>query len=102
MSVLERRGEIGFRRALGATRRHITIQFLGEALILAAIGGLAGVLVGIGATAVYAQIQGWAILVPPIAIVGGLGSALLIGGVSGLYPAIQASRLSPTEALRTT
>lgn len=102
ISVLERRGEIGLRRALGATRRHITIQFLGEALLLALMGGIGGVLVGIGATAVYALVKGWAILVPPIAILGGLGAALMIGGIAGFYPAMRASKLSPTEALRTT
>ena len=102
ISVIERRGEIGLRRALGATRRHIASQFLGEALLLALMGGVGGVIVGITATAVYANVKGWALIVPPIAIVGGLGAALLIGGVAGLYPATRAARLSPTEALRTT
>ena len=102
ISVIERRGEIGLRRALGATRRHIASQFLGEALLLALIGGVGGVIVGITATAVYANVKGWSLIVPPIAIIGGLGAALLIGGVAGLYPATRAARLSPTEALRTT
>ena len=102
ISVIERRSEIGLRRALGATRRHIASQFLGEALLLALMGGVGGVIVGITATAVYANVKGWALIVPPIAIVGGLGAALLIGGVAGLYPATRAARLSPTEALRTT
>ena len=102
ISVIERRGEIGLRRALGATRRHIASQFLGEALLLALMGGVGGVIVGITATAVYANVKGWALIVPPIAIVGGLGAALLIGGVAGLYPATRAARLSPTDALRTT
>ena len=102
ISVIERRGEIGLRRALGATRRHIASQFLGEALLLALMGGVGGVIVGITATAVYANVKDWALIVPPIAIIGGLGAALLIGGVAGLYPATRAARLSPTEALRTT
>jgi len=102
ISVLERRGEIGLRRALGATRRHVAVQFLSEALLLGAIGGAGGVLLGIAVTAVYATIKGWATLVPPIAIFGGIAAALLIGGIAGLYPAVRAARLSPTEALRTT
>jgi len=102
ISVIERRGEIGLRRALGATRRHIASQFLGEALLLALMGGVGGVIVGVTATAVYANVKGWSLIVPPIAMIGGLGAALLIGGVAGLYPATRAARLSPTEALRTT
>ena len=102
ISVIERRGEIGLRRALGATRRHIASQFLGEALLLALMGGVGGVIVGIMATAIYANVKGWSLIVPPIAIIGGLSAALLIGGVAGLYPATRAARLSPTEALRTT
>jgi len=102
ISVIERRGEIGLRRALGASRRHIASQFLGEALLLALMGGVGGVIVGITATAVYANVKGWSLIVPPIAMIGGLGAALLIGGVAGLYPATRAARLSPTEALRTT
>ncbi len=102
ISVIERRGEIGLRRALGATRRHIASQFLGEALLLALMGGVGGVMVGIMATAIYANVKGWSLIVPPIAIIGGLSAALLIGGVAGLYPATRAARLSPTEALRTT
>jgi putative ABC transport system permease protein len=101
ISVLERRGEIGLRRALGATRRHIAVQFLGESLLLAGIGGLGGVLLGVGVTAVWAMLQGWGVLIPPIAIVGGIVAALLIGAFAGLYPAMRAARVSPTEALRT-
>jgi putative ABC transport system permease protein len=102
ISVLERRGEIGLRRALGATRRHVAVQFLSESLLLGAMGGTSGVLLGIAVTAVYANIKGWATLVPPIAMIGGIAAALLIGGIAGLYPAVRAARLSPTEALRTT
>jgi len=102
VSVLERRSEIGLRRALGATRRHIAAQFLAEALLLSAIGGSAGVLCGVFATAGYATWQGWSILIPPLSIWAALTAALLIGAVAGLYPAIRAARLSPTEALRST
>ncbi len=101
ISVLERRSEIGLRRALGATRRMVAGQFLGEALLLAGIGGVGGVLLGSLVTIVFANLRGWSALVPPIAIFGGIGAALAIGAVAGLYPAMRASRLSPTEALRT-
>jgi len=101
ISVMERRGEIGLRRALGATRRHIAVQFLGESLLLASFGGVGGVLLGALVTAGYAASQGWDVLVPLIAIVGGILAALLIGAVAGLYPAMRAARVSPTDALRT-
>jgi putative ABC transport system permease protein len=101
ISVLERRSEIGLRRALGATRGHIRIQFLSEAILLALIGGIVGVATGALATAIYASAKGWAVVVPPVAWSGGFGAALVIGAVSGLLPALRAARLSPTEALRT-
>lgn len=100
ISVLERRSEIGLRRALGATKRHITYQFLGESLLLAGVGGVAGVLLGAAVTAGWAAYEDWDTLVPLVAIVGGVVAALLIGAVAGLYPAMRAARLSPTEALR--
>jgi putative ABC transport system permease protein len=99
ISVLERRQEIGLRRALGATRGQIRIQFLSEAILLALAGGAAGVIAGAAATAVYAHAKGWAIVVPVEAWAGGLGAALLIGAAAGLLPAIRAARLSPTQAL---
>lgn len=100
IGVMERRGEIGLRRALGATRRHIRSQFFIEALALSSIGGIAGVLFGSAVTAAYALGQGWRIVLPAVAIVGGLASALVIGAVAGLYPAMRAAKLPPTEALR--
>lgn len=101
ISVLERRSEIGLRRALGATKGHIRIQFLAEAILLALIGGAAGVGLGVLSTAVYASTKGWTVVVPTVAWTGGLGSALLIGAVAGLLPALRAARMSPTEALWT-
>jgi putative ABC transport system permease protein len=101
ISVLERRSEIGLRRALGATRGHIRTQFLAEAILLALFGGVGGVSVGVLATAAYASIKEWAVVVPTLAWAGGFGAALAIGAVAGLLPALRAARLSPTEALRT-
>jgi putative ABC transport system permease protein len=101
ISVLERRSEIGLRRALGARRGQIRAQFLCEAIMLALGGGAAGVALGALATAVYATRKGWAIVIPTSALAGGFGAALLIGAVAGLLPAIRAARLSPAEALRT-
>ena len=101
ISVLERRSEIGLRRALGATRGQIRTQFLSEAILLALAGGAIGVAIGALATAIYASTKGWEIVIPTLAWAGGFGAALLIGAVAGLLPALRAARLSPTEALRT-
>ncbi|MBO3741425.1 ABC transporter permease [Actinoplanes flavus] len=101
ISVLERRSEIGLRRALGATRGDIRTQFLSEAILLAAIGGAVGVGAGVLATLAYAQVKGWETVVPPLAWAGGLGASMLIGAVAGLLPALRAARMAPTEALRT-
>jgi putative ABC transport system permease protein len=101
ISVLERRSEIGLRRALGATKQHIRTQFLSEAILLALLGGATGVLLGIAATAIYAHTKHWAVVIPTLAWAGGLGAAFAIGAIAGLLPAIRAARLSPTESLRT-
>jgi putative ABC transport system permease protein len=100
ISVLERRSEVGLRRALGATRRHVGAQFACESLLLATAGGAIGVALGALVTVGYAESRGWTTVVPPAALAGGLGAALLIGAVAGVYPAMRAARLSPTDALR--
>jgi putative ABC transport system permease protein len=101
IGVLERRSEIGLRRALGATKGNIRMQFFSEAILLALLGGIVGVLAGILATAIYASTKGWAVVIPPLAWGGGLAAAIAIGAIAGLLPAIRAARMSPTEALRT-
>jgi putative ABC transport system permease protein len=101
ISVLERRSEIGLRRALGATRGQIRTQFLSEAVMLALLGGVAGVAAGALTTAIYANTKGWAVVIPAQAWAGGIGAAIVIGAIAGLLPALRAARLSPTEALRT-
>jgi putative ABC transport system permease protein len=101
ISVLERRSEIGLRRALGATRAQIRTQFLSEAIMLALLGGAAGVAAGTLATTIYAGTKDWAVVIPTAAWAGGIGAAIAIGAVAGLFPALRAARLSPTEALRT-
>ena len=101
IGVLERRSEIGLRRSLGATKRQIRAQFLSEAILLALIGGAAGVAAGAVSTAVYASTKHWSVVVPTTAWAGGLAAAIVIGAVAGLLPAIRAARMSPTEALRT-
>jgi putative ABC transport system permease protein len=102
ISVLERRSEVGLRRALGARRRHVAAQFFTEALLLSALGGAAGLGLGALVSGAYAAGQGWRAVIPAWAAGGGLLAALAIGAVAGLYPALRATRLSPTEALRTT
>jgi putative ABC transport system permease protein len=99
ISVLERRSEIGLRRALGATKGHIRIQFLSEAILLSLIGGIAGIAAGAIATAIYAHAKGWATVIPAEAWAGGIGATIAIGALAGLLPALRAARLTPTEAL---
>jgi putative ABC transport system permease protein len=102
ISVLERRSEVGLRRALGARRRHIAVQFLGESFVLGIAGGVVGVMLGAAATGAYAAYEGLTPLVPSVAVAGGLLAACLLGALAGLYPAMRAARLTPTDALRTT
>jgi putative ABC transport system permease protein len=101
IGVLERRSEIGLRRALGATKANIRLQFLAEAILLSLLGGAVGIVAGALATAIYASTKQWTTVIPTLAWAGGLGAALTIGALAGLLPAVRAARLSPTEALRT-
>ncbi len=101
ISVLERRSEIGLRRALGATKGHIRVQFLSEAILLSILGGAVGVILGILSTAVYAHTKGWATVIPIEAWAGGFAATLIIGAAAGLLPALRAARMSPTQALWT-
>ena len=100
IAVIERRNEIGLRRALGGTRAHIRRQFLTEALLLSSLGGAAGVALGAAVTWGYAEYQEWDVVIPVEAAAGGFGAAIVIGAVAGLYPAMRAAALAPTEALR--
>src|SRR5262249_4578002 len=100
IAVLERRSEIGLRRALGATGWDIFKQFLVEAMFIAAAGGIAGIAFGSAATALYASFHGWQTVIQLSTLAESMGAALVIGGVAGLLPAIRAARLTPTEALR--
>jgi putative ABC transport system permease protein len=101
IAVLERRSEIGLRRALGATRGQVRTQFLSEAVLLSLLGGTVGVALGVGATSVYASTKHWSIVVPTLAWAGGLSASLAIGALAGALPAVRAAHLAPTEALRT-
>jgi putative ABC transport system permease protein len=100
MAIMQRRTEIGLRRALGATRRHIAIQFTAEALILSALGGAAGIAAGVVITAGYARVRHWSTTTPPTLFAAALAAALIVGLMAALYPAARAARLSPTDALR--
>lgn len=100
VTVLERRGEIGLRRSLGARPMHISIQFLTEAAALALIGGIAGLLLGVGAATASALVRDQPIVIPSETAIASPGVAVIVGAVAGLYPALRAARLSPTLALR--
>ena len=99
ISVLERRREIGLRRALGATRAHIRQQFLTEAVLLTLLGGVGGALLGLGVTAVFTVVNGWLLALPPLVLVAAVAATVLIGAVAGLYPSVRAARTPPTAAL---
>jgi putative ABC transport system permease protein len=99
IAVLERRSEIGLRRALGATRAHIRIQFLGESVLLAGLGGIGGAVLGGGVTAVFAASQDWPLALPLWVLGGAAAATILVGAVAGAYPAVRAARMSPTAAL---
>lgn len=99
ISVLERRREIGLRRSLGAMRRHVLVQFLAEALLLAGLGGMLGCAIGALATVGMAKGNGWAFVLPPWVVAAGMGLTVAIGAVAGLYPAVKAARMPPTTAL---
>jgi len=99
ISVLERRSEIGLRRAIGAKRGHVAAQFVTESILLAAIGGVSGVALGAAITRAYAAQKGWLFNIPAFALAGGVVAALVVGAVAGLYPAVRASRLDPAETV---
>jgi ABC-type lipoprotein release transport system permease subunit len=99
ISVLERRGEIGLRRSMGATRGQIRLQFVAESLLLSAVGGAVGAVLGTLGTAVYATVRDLPPVVPPWALAGGVIATVPVGMIAGLYPAMRAARLSPTVAL---
>jgi putative ABC transport system permease protein len=102
VAVLERRTEIGVRRALGATKRHIRLQFLIEAVLLALLGGVLGVLIGVAVTAGYTSVRHMVLSVPITTVAAGVGAALVVGALAGLSPAARAARLNPADAVRPT
>jgi putative ABC transport system permease protein len=102
LAVIERRREIGLRRALGATRGQIRLQFLTEASVLASAGSLTGALLGVAGTAGYALYDGLPVVISTASVVGGITGGLLVGAIAGLYPALRAAQLTPTESLAST
>jgi putative ABC transport system permease protein len=101
IAVLERRSEIGLRRALGAARRHIRIQFLGESVLLAGFGGIGGAALGGVVTAVFAATRNWPFALPVWVLGLAAGATVLVGAIAGAYPAARAAHMSPTAALAT-
>ena len=99
-TVLERTREIGIRRAIGARQRDIVRQFLIEAVMISILGGLIGIAAGFGGSRVIAAIAGWATVVTVISIVVSFGVSVFIGLLFGIYPAMQAAKLDPIEAIR--
>ena len=101
IAVLERRSEIGLRRALGATQGHVRTQFLGESVLLAGLGGVGGAVLGAAVTAVFATTRDWPLALPAWVLAGAAGATVLVGALAGAYPATRAARMSPTAALST-
>ena len=101
IAVLERRSEIGLRRALGATRGHVRTQFLGESVLLAGFGGIGGAVLGGLVTAGFAAVRDWPFALPLWVLAGAAGATILVGSLAGAYPATRAARMSPTAALAT-
>jgi putative ABC transport system permease protein len=101
ISVLERRQEIGLRRALGASRGQIRTQFLIESTVLSGLGGLGGLVLGIAITTGYAAFRNWPTALPAGVLAGGVAASIMVGAVVGIYPASRAGRLTPVEALST-
>ena len=99
VSVHERTREIGIRKSVGADPWKVQVQFLIEAVVLSALGGVAGVLAGIGATMLISDFAGWRTLVSGSSLVVAL-VALVVGLFFGYYPARRAARLDPIAALR--
>ncbi len=100
ISVIERRGEIGLRRSLGATRKHIASQFIIESTVLSLLGGLLGVAIGVSIVFGYARYKDFEAIIPWYWLSIGLAAAFGLGAFAGLYPAWRASRLDPAEAVR--
>jgi macrolide transport system ATP-binding/permease protein len=100
VSVKERTKEIGLRKAIGARRRDILLQFLVEAVLLTFIGGVTGIILGVSVSLLLSAAAGWPVVVSFYGIIGAALFTIIMGIVFGIWPAMQASRLNPIEALR--